>query len=254
MPDETPPMIELRLADRREVTHDLLFVRFEPGGEVTFHPGQYTALTIGGQSSYFSIASAPGEATLDFFVRVYEAKRETPGAFLERLWNLPVGGAAHVPVRGLGRFGLDLNFKSHVMIATTTGITPLRSMLRAWRAGYYGARAPRRAALLYGVSYADELFFDGEFRAMAAEGALDYMPTVSRADDPRRNAGWTGRHGRVHICALEELTRLGYPPGETVVYLCGNAGMIADLCGRDVRDGAPQGRLLEAGYEVRTQF
>lgn len=254
MTDASSLAVDLKLIERRIVTHDLIFLRFQPQGDLTFRPGQYTSLTIGGQTSYFSFSSAPGDDTVDFYVRVYESKRQTPGAFLGSLWNMNIGQTAQVPPQGMGTFGLDEAFARHAMIATTTGITPLRSILRAWRAGYFGDRVRGPMAMLYGGSYADELMFDAEFRAMAGDGALLYSPTVSRDDEPARNAGWTGRRGRVNSHALEELARLGFPPEGTAVYLCGNAGMIADLGGRGIEGGEPEGRLLSAGYTVKTQF
>lgn len=246
--------VDLKLVERRIVTHDLIFLRFAPMGEFSFCPGQYTALTIDGKTSYFSMASAPGDETVDFFVRAYEAKRQAPGAFLGLLWNMKTGDWATAPAEGMGDFGLDERFERHAMIATTTGITPLRGILRAWRGGFYGSRVKGPMALLYGVSYADELMFDGEFRDMAAAGMLAYEPSVSRDDLPERNAGWTGRRGRVHVTAMEELARLGFAPEGTAVYLCGNPGMIADLGGRGIVDGEPEGRLVSAGYVIKTQF
>ena len=51
------------------------------------------------------------------------------------------------------------------------------------------------------------------------------MPTVSRPNDPR-NAGWTGRTGRVESILAPVLDELGLTPANSIAYICGNPDMI----------------------------
>jgi len=57
---------------------------------------------------------------------------------------------------------------------------------------------------------------------------VHYVPTVSRPADPR-NAAWRGAVGRVNTVAMRLLERLQPAPADTLVYLCGHPGMIAEL-------------------------
>ena len=43
-----------------------------------------------------------------------------------------------------------------------------------------------------------------------------------------RNAGWTGASGRINLLVEEYLHRWRLPKEDTLVYLCGNPGMIQD--------------------------
>ena len=55
-----------------------------------------------------------------------------------------------------------------------------------------------------------------------------YVPTISRPNDPR-NAGWTGRTGRVEQVVADTCRDLGLRGDRTVVYICGNPEMILNV-------------------------
>ena len=63
------------------------------------------------------------------------------------------------------------------------------------------------------------------------------MPTISRPTDPR-NAGWTGRTGRVEHVVRDVCRDLHLRPERTVVYICGNPDMILNV----------EGELMDAGF------
>ena len=81
--------------------------------------------------------------------------------------------------------------------------------------------------IVNGVSYADELGYRELLEGLERDGSypLTYVPTVSRPNDPR-NAGWTGRTGRVESVIAAVCRDLGLQPERTVVYICGNPEMI----------------------------
>ena len=66
---------------------------------------------------------------------------------------------------------------------------------------------------------------------------MTYVPTVSRPTDPR-NAGWTGRTGRVEAIVGPILDELGLGPADSIAYICGNPDMIL----------AAEETLLARGY------
>ena len=90
--------------------------------------------------------------------------------------------------------------------------------------------APRRVVMLNGSSYVDELGYRDLLEGWQRDGTypLTYVPTISRASDPR-NAGWEGRTGRVEGIVLDVCRDLELRPEQTVVYICGNPDMIINV-------------------------
>ncbi len=198
-----------------------------------FEAGQYARVGVGdGKGRKFSIASAPHDPDLEFCVEVRPGGRVTP-----RLFALTPGDEVTVSDQARGSFGLDTSIRRHLMIATVTGIAPMRSM---WRDALHRDLA-EEVVVLHGASFADELAYRNELETLAAdEPRIRYEPTVSRPDDPR-NTGWTGHRGRVD--ALASSLAAGFDPRTTRVYAAGNAGMV-----RNVADS-----LGAMGFEVLTE-
>ena len=65
------------------------------------------------------------------------------------------------------------------------------------------AGTPRRTVVLHGCSYVEELGYRDllEDWQSARTYPVTYVPTISRPNDPR-NAGWTGRTGRVELVVV----------------------------------------------------
>jgi ferredoxin--NADP+ reductase len=89
---------------------------------------------------------------------------------------------------------------------------------------------PRETVVLNGVSHVSDLGYRAELEALERDGAypLRYVPTISRPTEPR-NAGWSGRWGRVEDVVADVCSDLGLQPDETVVYICGNPDMILNV-------------------------
>lgn len=177
----------------------------------------------------YSIASAPHDPQLEFCIERVEGGRFTPRLFAGST-TLEIASAAK------GKFVLAAGASVHLMVATVTGIAPMRSMLRhALHTGVAG-----RFVVLHGASHADELPYREELEALAArEERVRYVPTVSRPTEAR-NRGFTGRHCRVDDLMLAELGQLG---SGVHAYACGNGGMV-----RRVRD-----ELSRRGIPVSTE-
>jgi len=166
----------------------------------------------------YSIASAPHEAHLEFCIEL------VPGGVLSpRLFALTPGSPVRLGPGGKGSFVLSSSARVHLMVATVTGIAPLRSMLRDAVRG--GSRD--RFVILHGASYADELAYRRELEDLAARlPQVDYQVTLSRPDEAR-NRGWSGERGRVDPLAERVAQQLD--PAAVQVYACGNSGMIAKV-------------------------
>ena len=224
--DPNAPQYNAHLIRREDETDSLacFWVRFD-GAPTPFEPGQY--MTIGVMldgkivQRPYSVASAPATAGSDgyeFYIR-----RVQGGLFTPILFDLPVGHGMRM-IGPKGKFTLEPDDdRTHVFISSGTGNAPFVAMMRQLAID----GAPRRAIMLNGVSYESELGYRALLEGWEASGAypVTFVPTVSRPDDPR-NAGWTGRTGRVESILAPVLDELGLTPANSIAYLCGNPDMI----------------------------
>ena len=215
-----------RLVRRIDQTDDLasFWVKLD-GDPVPFEPGQYLTIGVFADGKLwqrpYSVASAPldaGTEGYEFYVRLVPIQR-----FTTLLWRLEVGHEVRL-TGPKGKFMLEpQDDRTHLYVSTGTGIAPFVSMVRQTMA----LRKPRRTVLVNGCSFADELGYRDLLEGLERDGSypLTYVPTVSRPNDPR-NAGWTGRTGRVESVIAAVCRDLGLQPERTVVYICGNPEMI----------------------------
>ena len=218
-----------RLVRRVDEGSDLAYfwVRYD-GPPVRFEPGQYMTIGVYADDRLvqrpYSVASAPreaGDGGYEFYVRLVPILR-----FTTLLWRLPVGHGMRM-IGPKGKFLLEPDdHRTHLYVATGTGVAPFISMMRETLA----AGRPRRTILLHGCSYVDELGYRDLLEAWQDEGTypVTYVPTISRPQEPR-NAGWTGRTGRAEAVIGALCKDLGLRTERTVVYICGNPEMILNV-------------------------
>ncbi len=222
------------LVARHDWTGSLATFSVRPDDRVgLFEAGQYFALglVIDGRllQRPYSAATGPGPiGNLEFLVR-----RVEQGMFSPRLWTLAPGARLRIG-RAKGLFTLRPNDpRSHLFIATGSGLAPLVAMLEQLLAREATADSEPsgrpRAVLVHGVAHLDELAYRGRLEALVAGPArVAYVPIVSRAV-AHGGAAWAGRAGRVPD-HLDELCRAnGLVPGSCVAYLCGNPAMITTV-------------------------
>lgn len=218
-------------------------LEFEVAGEERFDflAGQFVStVAMDGrgkqQTRAYSIASAPRGNQFDLCLNRVEG-----GFFSNLLADLTPGQDVqfHGPH---GLFVLPQPLTDIVMIATGTGIAPMRSFVEQVFPSETEDRSEGRAIwLVYGTRHESELYYRDEFEAYAARHAnFHYMPTLSRPGE-----GWTGLRGYVqeHVEAIvrERAGRLGQPlsgppvdPGiapaalrfDVSAYVCGLSTMI----------------------------
>jgi ferredoxin-NADP reductase len=181
-----------------------------------FAPGQFVsgvALDDNGkqQTRAYSIASAPNRNHFELCVN-----RVPEGFFsnhLADLPDLPIGGT--IQIHGPhGYFVLHQPITDSILVATGTGIAPMRGYLQALfpKDGPDAGKdlsGGREIWLVYGTRYETDIYYQAEFEALAASHPnFHYLPTLSRAQE-----SWTGLRGHVqeHITRIveERAARLG---------------------------------------------
>jgi ferredoxin-NADP reductase len=167
----------------------------------------------------YSLASAPEDARrsrqLELLIGVDAEGSAGPHLVLEP--------GARVDVEGpVGSFTfpdapVERNF---VFVAGGTGIAPLRAMLRH---AVLGPLPADHVGLLYSARTPEEFAFEPEFRALAAEGVIDFRQTVTR------DAGedWSGARGRIDRAALRALVH----DTNTLCFVCGPRSMVDEIPG-----------------------
>ncbi|MDP9483225.1 MAG: FAD-binding oxidoreductase [Chloroflexota bacterium] len=232
------PQYNARLVRRENETDSLAYLWVKFDGEPTpFEAGQYMTIgvVVGDRivQRPYSVASAPaavGSDGYEFYIRLVNG-----GMFTTLLWRLPVGH----PMRMIGPKGkftlLPDDDRTHVFISSGTGNAPFVAMMRQQLI----EGRPRRVVFLNGVSHEHELGYRDILEDWQRSGTypVRYVPTVSRPTDPR-NAGWTGRTGRVEAILGPALDELGLSPADSIAYICGNPDMILSA----------EATLLERGY------
>ena len=178
------------------------------------------------QTRAYSIASAPNKNQFELCVN-----RVEEGFFsnhLADLPDLPIG--AEIQIHGPhGHFILHEPITDSILIATGTGIAPMRGYLQ-W---LFPEDGPDRSNgkqiwLVYGTRHESDIYYQAEFEALAARHAnFHYLPTLSRALD-----SWTGLRGYVqeHVTRIHRGARRPPRPAlSRAAARSGHAGRRAEL-------------------------
>jgi len=219
---------ESRLVSARllaPAVREMIFERTD-GRPFHFDPGQWVNLVIplplpGGEiKRAYSIASPPVQGARRFEIAV---TRVTGGPGSEHLHSLPEGAT----LRTIGPHGLFTRRPDEgapsIFIGTGTGVTPLRSMIKAALAG--GAREP--LWLLFGARHEEDVLYRDELQALArAHPNVRHEITLSRP-----GPGWGGRQGYVqaHLAELVAALREATGGAAPHAYVCGLDRMVSSV-------------------------
>ena len=212
---------------------DLSKWRLQPSIEFNHKPGQYCTIGINDIERPYSIVSAPGEDAIELFIELVPHGELTP-----LLWSLKVGAELTLRPRAKGVFTMKPDLPNQLMVATVTGVAPYVSIVRDYlRRGASG----HHFHIIDGGSYQDELIYKEELTEIATShpNLVSYVPCVSRPND-ERNKGWQGEKKRANLIVDDYINKFSLNPDDTVVYACGNPGMI-----EDVKD-----KLTQRNYKV----
>ena len=203
-----------------------------------YRPGQHmNVLLPDGSHRSFSMASAPNGNLADFHVR-----RIPGGRFTEDILSqVQPGDMLDVELpHGTFRYHEE-DYRSIVMVATGTGLSPIKSILESlmddpdcppvWL--YWGARTESDLYLHDAIpGWGARLY---EFR---------YVPVLSRA-----GSAWPGRRGHVQHAVLDDHPDLS----EHAFYLCGSPAMIRDAKAALLGRGASVDHIYVDGFNFQSR-
>lgn len=223
-----PPVFDARLVGGRVLSPNVRELAFEriDAHPMAFAPGQWLNAMVPVAERQeepvlkrsYSIASAPdGSARFEIAVtRVQGGPAST--------WLHGVTPGMALPFVGPQGFFTRAaeDVAPALMIATGTGVTPIRSMVRAAVAA--GSRAPMW--ILLGVRHEEDVLYGDELAAIAREHPnVRFQPSLSQ---PRGD--WRGRRGYVqtHVSELwRELAALGAAAPHA--WICGLERMVGSV-------------------------
>ena len=233
-----PKVAQTTVIDRKEVTDDLWLMWVHKPEAFSFKAGQYCTLGVNGIERAYSIVSAPHEDSLELFV---ERVPPPDGKLTPLLYDLGPGDPLSIRPRAKGIFTFDPGYANHLFVATVTGVVPYIGMIRQYQ---HDKQQGHRLHALVGANYQDEHAYSRELQAVARQrpGLLAFVPTVSRPREAR-NAGWDGDTGRVNAIIEGYVKRWGLAPQDTLIYACGNPGMIEDV----------KTRMAPSGFVVKEE-
>jgi NAD(P)H-flavin reductase len=211
-------VLPLKVTANRRATPTSRVLRIAVGNQpFTYRPGQAAWLRVDAERERtpYSIASSPEETSrqgwLEFLVKTDRSSRF--GAHVDELRR-----GSTVFVQGpTGAFVFPDTpvERRFLFIAGGTGIAPLRSMLRH----AIDANVEGRKTLLYSARTPDEFAYLPELRALAREGAVDLLLTLTGIADRWRHS--RGRAGSELLAPLVD--------EETLCFLCGPPSMITEV-------------------------
>ncbi|MBA3688214.1 MAG: hypothetical protein H0W81_05240 [Chloroflexi bacterium] len=207
-----------------------------------FNPGQYATLGLMGPDKLvqrpMSISSSADRLDeYEFFIRLVEG-----GEFTPLLWDRRVGDP--INIKGAkGRFVLQDDDRTGLLVASGTGLAPFMSMIETLR----DRRQTRDLVLLHGVSHDFDLAWRSQLEALVASGSFPvrYAGTVSR---PQNCPDWTGLTGRVEAIVEGQLEEHRLTPENTTIYLCGNPDMIEAVEAMAAARGFPPEQVRKELY------
>lgn len=225
------PSFSAELVARKDLSPRVVGMTFQTSAPLVRAGGQYVIVTLDeGSTHAFSVAS-PFEPERPGRFEIAVARGTSAGPVLE----LELGSTVSIT----GPSG-SLVWKADapaLLVATGTGISPLRALVREQL-----ARASSTPLyLLFGCRDSEEELWGAEFSELALQHArFRFWPTHSQP-----SPGYTGRVGRVQAYLPELVQELG---PSLRAYLCGHTPMVRDCTIILLDLGVPAEHVLGESY------
>jgi len=216
------PTIEVEVESFRRLNLTVAEVRFfVPRAEFAFRPGQYMIFQIPSGDGHEVIRRSYSISTPPSDKRHFEICVRAVAGGHGSNWVHRLRTGAKITCEGpVGDFVLADDDLDIVMVATGTGMSPIKSMLLH----LLDQRSTRRVRLLFGVRTVQDLFYTDLLRGLEAHYPQFSYEIVLSSPDP---ALWAGAKGRV--TQLVDARVSTDDAARTEAYLCGSRGMIGDV-------------------------
>lgn len=203
----------------RDLTHDVreIDLRLIEPKEIQFKAGQFVSFEV------------PSSGRVPLVTRPYSiASPPASSGHITLVFNLVTGGPGSTYLFGLregdktqfkgpaGSFYLREDGRDLLLVATGTGIAPLRSMVLTELA----RDSTRRVSLMWGLRSQRDLYYEEFSELSRLDHRFSALTTLSRPEP-----GWPGAVGRVTTLVEKDVTSVK----NLSVYLCGNGGMIKEV-------------------------
>lgn len=209
--------LDARVDSLHLLSDDVMLVRLSlpTGVRLDFIAGQYLNIVLeDGQRRAFSFANPPHRgAPIELHIRLVPDGLFTPRVF----HSMKVGDILRIE-GPFGRFSLSESEKPILLIATTVGFAPIKSIVED--AFHRGIRRPMQ--LYWGARHRRDLYLLELAASWAREHANFRLEPVLSGD---LDGNWSGRTGRASTAILEDHPDLsGFE-----VYACGSVQMVEDV-------------------------
>jgi Na+-transporting NADH:ubiquinone oxidoreductase subunit F len=233
------PVFQAEVESNRRLNLTVCEVRFfvpdQEGRKLEFKPGQYVILQIptGNEKEVirrsYSISTTPRDRS-HFELCVRSVAGGWGSNYVHRLKpgdKLSFEGP-------MGEFTLQDSEADILMVATGTGIAPIKAMLLQ----LLETGSSRRVKLYFGLRATQDLFYTDFLRGLSAHYPnFSYQITLSAPD----NEQWSGKRGHVTDLIGAEIN--GEHVGKTDVYICGSRKMTEDVERLLIGKGFAQGNI-----------
>lgn len=232
-----PQVFTAKLSDR--FVHNPKFTQYSfelvQPNKMVFEAGQYASVAVdpAGHRRSYSICSTPdNDHGFDLFVDV-----EPHGLGVQFLEKLNFGDMISM-LAPMGQFTIQSTDPTVpvVLVASGSGIAPLRSMLYDQIQKYNGER---KVMLYWGLRYEADMCWADDLKDLVGNFPnVTFHPTISRASD-----AWPLCHGRVTDCLLVHDVDL-----TAEYYVCGNQQMILDTISVLTKRGVPESKIFHEKF------
>lgn len=209
--------------------------------DFAFEPGQFVSMVAEdgrgkAQTRAYSIASAPRGNRLDLCL-----DRVDGGFFSNQLANASLDATVsfHGPY---GLFVLRRPLVDSLLIATGTGIAPMRSFVESLFSSEQEDRSDgKHFWLVYGARHESEIYYRHYFEKTASEHTnFHFLPTVTHPHE-----GWEGLRGNVEI----HVRKLLLDGAGVDASIGGVMPALAYICGLNEMVTANRAQLKELGWD-----
>lgn len=216
---------KLKVISKDEVTTNVFLLKTKADQNILFQGGQYFSFKIMDKvNRSYSIASAPGEETMDFIVDI--TPRGPGSIFVE---NLNISDEFNV-MGPFGFFNLEKtkaleNEEPLMFVATGTGIAPMRSMIIDL---LKNKNTKREIKLYFGMRYDNNTYYFDEMRKLSEEYKnFEFIPVISRPGEK-----WEGEKGYCQDAILKRERNL-----DMKVYVCGRTETVKAITESLIENG-----------------